>query len=328
MTVPSSHRIAIVREAGGPEKIEIVERPLKEPGPDEVLIRTAASGVNKPDTFERMGFYPPPPGAPEGLGLETSGIVEAVGSSVNRFKPGDAVCALVTGGGYSDYVIARAGSTLPAPRGIDLIAAAGLPETVFTVWANVFEAGQLKAGEILLVHGGSGGIGTTAIQMGKAAGARVFATAGSADKCALCERLGAERAINYHEEDFAGIISEAGGANVILDMVGGPYVQKNIDCAAFRGRIVQIAFLQGSRVEVDLMRLMLKQLTLTGSTLRARPDVEKASLANAIGDTVWPWISSGQFVPEIFRTFPLAQAPEAHRLMDSGDHYGKILLTP
>lgn len=328
MPVPASHRIAIVREPGGPDKIEIVERHLKALAPEEVLIRTAACGVNKPDTFERMGFYPPPPGAPEGLGLEASGIIEAVGSSAGRFKPGDAVCALVTGGGYSDYVIAKAGSTLPAPDGIDLVSAAGLPETVFTVWANVFEAGRLKAGEILLVHGGSGGIGTTAIQMGKAAGARVFATAGSAEKCALCERLGAERAINYHEEDFTGIIKEAGGADVILDMVGGPYVQKNIDCAAFRGRIVQIAFLQGSRIEADLMRLMLKQLTLTGSTLRARPDAEKAELANAIRKTVWPWIASGQLAPEIFRHFPLAEAAEAHRLMDSGEHSGKILLTP
>ena len=328
MPVPTSHRITIVRQPGGPEAIEIVERPIPELAPDEVMIRTAACGVNRPDTIERMGLYPPPPGAPEGLGLEASGVIKAAGSSVDRFKPGDPVCALVTGGGYSDYVIARAGSTLPAPEGIDLIAAAGLPETVFTVWANVFQAGQLKAGEILLVHGGSGGIGTTAIQMGKAAGARVFATAGSADKCALCERLGAERAINYREEDFAEIIKEAGGANVILDMVGGPYVQKNIYCAAFRGRIVQIAFLQGSRIEADLMRLMLKQLTLTGSTLRARPDAEKAELAKAIEKTVWPWIAKGQFTPEIFRTFPLSQAAEAHRLMEAGGHSGKIMLTP
>jgi len=328
MPVPTTHRIAIVPHPGGPEAIEIVERPLPELLPDEVLIRTAACGVNRPDTFERMGFYPPPPGAPEGLGLEASGIVEAAGSSVDRFKPGDPVCALVTGGGYSDYVIAKAGSTLPVPEGMDLAAAAGLPETVFTVWANVFEAGQLKAGEILLVHGGAGGIGTTAIQMGKAAGARVFATAGSADKCAICERLGAERAINYREEDFAAILQDAGGANVILDMVGGPYLQKNIDCAAFRGRIIQIAFLQGSRIEADFMRLMLKQLTLTGSTLRARPDAEKAALAIAIEKNVWPWIAKGQISPEIFRTFPLPDAAAAHRLMDSGGHYGKILLTP
>ena len=192
----------------------------------------------------------------------------------------------------------------------------------------MFQAGQLKAGETLLVHGGAGGIGTTAIQMGKAAGARVFATAGTPEKCALCERLGADRAINYRDEDFVAILNEAGGANVILDMVGGPYVQRNINCAAFRGRIVQIAFLQGSRIEADLMRLMLKQLTLTGSTLRARPEAEKAELAKAIEDTVWPWIESGRFRPEIHATFPLENAAEAHRLMDGGDHAGKILLTP
>ncbi|WP_394693734.1 NAD(P)H-quinone oxidoreductase [Hyphobacterium sp.] len=328
MPLPTTHRIAITPEPGGPEAIQIVERPLPALADNEVLIRTAACGVNKPDTFERMGFYPPPPGAPEGLGLEAAGTIVAVGASVDRFKAGDAVCALVTGGGYSDYVIAKAGSTLPAPTGIDLTAAAGLPETVFTVWANVFQAGQLKAGDTLLVHGGAGGIGTTAIQMGKAAGARVFATAGSPEKCALCERLGATRAINYREEDFVAILNEAGGANVILDMVGGPYLQKNIDCAAFRGRIIQIAFLQGSRIEADLMRLMLKQLTLTGSTLRARPDAEKTELANAIENTVWPWIESGRFKPEIHATFPLEKAGEAHRLMDAGDHAGKILLTP
>jgi len=328
MSLPTSHTIAIVPEPGGPDAIKIVERALPKLGDDEVLIRTVACGVNKPDTFERMGFYPPPAGAPEGLGLEASGVIEAVGRLVKDFKPGDDVCALVTGGGYSDFVIAKAGSTLPAPKKIDLVAAAGLPETVFTVWANVFQAGKLKAGETLLVHGGSGGIGTTAIQMGKAAGARVFATAGSAEKCALCEHLGAERAIYYREENFVEIINEAGGADVILDMVGGPYVQKNIDSAAFRGRIVQIAFLQGSRIEADLMRLMLKQLTITGSTLRARPDHEKAALALAIRQTVWPWIETGQFTPEIHSVLPLDKAADAHRLMDAGEHSGKILLTP
>jgi putative PIG3 family NAD(P)H quinone oxidoreductase len=328
MPLPASHRIAIVPEPGGPDAIRIVERALPGLADDEVLIRTAACGINKPDTFERMGFYPPPPGAPEGLGLEASGTIEAVGDDVTAFKPGDAVCALVTGGGYSDYVIAKAGSTLPAPAGLDLTVAAGLPETVFTVWANVFDRGALQAGETLLVHGGAGGIGTTAIQMGKAAGARVFATAGSPEKCALCERLGADRAINYREEDFSEIFSQAGGADVILDMVGGPYVQKNIDCANYRGRIVQIAFLQGSRIEADLMRLMLKQITLTGSTLRARPDAEKAALASAIRTHVWPWIAAGKLTPEVQQTFPLADAAQAHALMDSGDHAGKILLIP
>lgn len=328
MPGPDTHRIAIVPEPGGPDAIRIVKRPLPSLERNEVLIRTAACGVNKPDTIERMGFYPPPPGAPEGLGLEASGIVEAVGGDVTRFRPGNRVCALVTGGGYSDFVIAKVGNTLPVPDSVDLIAAAGLPETVFTVWANVFEAGRLAEGEILLVHGGAGGIGTTTIQMGKAAGARIFATAGSDEKCTLCERLGAERAINYRKENFSDIVSEAGGADVILDMVGGSYVQKNINCAAARGRIIQIAFLQGSRVEVDLMRLMLKQLSLTGSTLRARPDEEKARLAKAIEMTVWPWLSDGKLAPLVHKTFPLRKAAKAHQLIDSGDHSGKILLIP
>ncbi|MEE2525604.1 NAD(P)H-quinone oxidoreductase [Hyphobacterium sp. HN65] len=328
MPLPQTHRIAIVKEPGGPEAISIVERDLPPLAGDEVLIRTAACGVNKPDTFERMGFYPPPPGAPEGLGLEAAGTVEAVGTAVRRFKPGDRVCALVTGGGYSDFVIARAGSTLPVPDDVDLQAAAGLPETVFTVWANVFEAGALKPGETLLVQGGAGGIGTTAIQMGKAAGAKVIATAGSAEKCALCTQLGADRAVNYREEDFAETVRAEGGADVILDMVGGPYVQKHIDIANHRGRIVQIAFLQGSRVEVDLMRLMLKQLTLTGSTLRARPDAEKARLAAAIEETVWPWLTDGRLRPEVHQTFRLDEAAKAHALIDSGAHSGKLLLIP
>ncbi|WP_421785347.1 NAD(P)H-quinone oxidoreductase [Hyphobacterium sp.] len=328
MSLPQSHRIAIVHKPGGPEAIEIVERPLALLRDDEVLIRTAACGVNRPDTFERMGFYPPPPDAPEGLGLECAGEIAAAGAAVDRFKPGDRVCALVTGGGYSDLVIAKAGSTLPLPDDIDLVAAAGLPETVFTVWANVFETGGLAAGEMLLVHGGAGGIGTTAIQMAKAAGARVIATAGSDKKCRLCRRLGADVAINYRTGDFADTVRAEGGADVILDMVGGDYVQKHIDIAKPGGRIVQIAFLQGSRVEVDLMRLMLKRLTLTGSTLRARPDDEKARLAAAIETTVWPWLETGQLQPEVQATFPLSDASAAHRLMDSGDHAGKILLIP
>jgi putative PIG3 family NAD(P)H quinone oxidoreductase len=328
MALPQSHRIAIVREPGGPDAIEIVERPMPEPQEGEVLIRTAACGVNKPDTFERMGFYPPPAGAPEGLGLEASGEIAAIGAGVEGFSPGDRVCALVSGGGYSDYVIAKAGSTLPVPDALDLDQAAGLPETVFTVWANVFEAGALSSGETLLVQGGAGGIGSTAIQMGKAAGARVIATAGSDEKAALCRNLGADIATNYRDADFAEIVNDQGGADVILDMVGGPYVQKHIDIARAGGRIVQIAFLQGSRVEIDLMRLMLKRLTLTGSTLRARPNAEKARLAAAIRKTVWPWLESGQLVPHVHATFDLDDAAKAHALMDSGDHAGKILLIP
>ena len=328
MDLPKTHHVAIVREPGDPDAIEIVEQTLPPLGKDEVLIRTAACGVNKPDTFERMGFYPPPPGAPNGLGLEAAGEVVAIGEAVTDIAKGDRVCALVSGGGYSDFVIAKAGSTLRLPANVDLQAAAGLPETVFTVWANVFEAGALQAGETLLVQGGAGGIGTTAIQMGKAAGARIIATAGSDEKCALCRALGADIAINYGRDDFAEIVKAAGGADVILDMVGGPYVQKHIDIANAGGRIVQIAFLQGSRVEVDLMRLMLKRLSLTGSTLRARPDAEKARLADAIRQRVWPWLAAGKLAPRIHATFPLAEAAKAHALMDSGDHAGKILLIP
>lgn len=328
MDLPKTHHVAIVREPGGPDAIEIVEQTLPPLDEDEVLIRTAACGVNKPDTFERMGFYPPPPGAPDGLGLEAAGEVVAIGEAVTDIAKGDRVCALVSGGGYSDFVIAKAGSTLRLPANVDLQAAAGLPETVFTVWANVFEAGALQAGETLLVQGGAGGIGTTAIQMGKAAGARIIATAGSDEKCALCRALGADIAINYRSDDFAETVKAAGGADVILDMVGGPYVQKHIDIANAGGRIVQIAFLQGSRVEVDLMRLMLKRLSLTGSTLRARPDAEKARLADAIRQRVWPWLAAGKLAPRIHATFPLAEAAKAHALMDSGDHAGKILLIP
>jgi putative PIG3 family NAD(P)H quinone oxidoreductase len=328
MSVPATHKIAIVPEPGGPQAIRIVERPLPALAVDEVLIKASACGVNKPDTFERMGFYPPPPGAPEGLGLEAAGTIVATGKDVSQFDVGDGVCALVTGGGYSDYVIAKAGSALPVPENLALKDAAGLPETVFTVWANVFEAGALKAGETLLVHGGAGGIGTTAIQMAKAQGARVLATAGTTEKCALCERLGADRAINYRNEDFESIVRDLGGADVILDMVGGAYIQKNINCAAFGGRIIQIAFLQGSRSEIELMRLMLKQITLTGSTLRGRPDAEKARMADAIRDRVLPWIADGQLRPEIHATFALEDAAAAHQLMDEGGHSGKILLIP
>jgi NADPH2:quinone reductase len=328
MSVPATHKIAIVPEAGGPDAIRIVERPLPALAADEVLIKAVACGVNKPDTFERMGFYPPPPGAPEGLGLEASGTIAAIGKDVSSFTAGDHVCALVTGGGYSDYVIAKAGSTLPVPENMALQTAAGLPETVFTVWANVFEAGALKSGETLLVHGGAGGIGTTAIQMAKAHGAYVFATAGTREKCALCERLGADRAINYRDEDFETIVRNEGGADVILDMVGGPYIQRNINCAAFGGRIIQIALLQGSRSEIDLKRLMLKQLSITGSTLRGRPDAEKARIASAIRTHVWPWISQGKLTPEIHKTFALDDVASAHQLMDDGGHSGKILLLP
>jgi len=319
-------RIVIAREPGGPDVLDVVTRPVTPPGPGQVLIRNTACGVNRPDQIERLGFYPAPAGAPEGLGLEVSGHVAALGPGVDGLAVGDPVCALVAGGGYSDYVIAPAGSVLPAPAGIDLADAAGLPETVLTVWTNVFEIGALSPDETLLVHGGTSGIGTTAIQMAKAHGARVIATAGTSDKVALCERLGADTAINYREADFETVVKDAGGADVILDMVGGDYVQKNINCANAGARIVSIAFLKGSRVEVDLMRVMLKRIVLTGSTLRARPDAEKARLARAVRETVWPWIAAGRLAPVIDSRFALDDVRSAHARLDGGEHSGKILL--
>ncbi|WP_339739599.1 NAD(P)H-quinone oxidoreductase [uncultured Maricaulis sp.] len=323
-----TNRIVTANPPGGPEVLRVEPRPMPQAGPGEILIRAAACGVNRPDQIERMGFYPAPPGAPEGLGLEVSGLVEAVGEGVTGFAPGDRVCALVAGGGYTDFALAPAGSVLPLPAGLDLVEAAGLPETVFTVWANVFEIGALLPGETILIHGGSSGIGTTAIQMAKAAGARVFTTAGTDEKCALCQQLGADRAINYRAEDFEAIVTEAGGADVVLDMVGGSYVQKNVNLARPGGRLVSIAFLQGSRVELDMMRIMLKRLTLTGSTLRARPVAEKARLAAALRKTVWPWIEAGQLRPVIDGRFALADVRSAHERLDSGTHSGKILLLP
>jgi putative PIG3 family NAD(P)H quinone oxidoreductase len=284
--------------------------------------------VNRPDVFERMGFYPAPEGAPEGLGLEVSGTVRAVGEEVTTFRAGDPVVALVSGGGYADVARAKAGSTLPAPKGVELVEAAGLPETVFTVWTNVFEAGALKPGERFLVHGGVSGIGSTAIQMAKAQGAYVIATAGGAERAQACLDLGADRAFDYHAEDWSSAIKAEGGADVILDMVGGDYVQKNLNCLNRFGRVVMIAFLKGSRVEVDLMGLMLKRQTLTGSTLRSRSDEEKAQLAQAVHTHVWPWIEAGKLRPLIDSTFALDEVAKAHARMDAGGHSGKILLIP
>lgn len=328
MTEILPNRIVTVTEPGGPEVLQVVQRDRPQPGPGEVLIRNAACGVNRPDQIERLGFYPAPPGAPEGLGLEVSGHVEAVGEGVTGWTPGDAVCALVAGGGYADYSLAPEGSILVAPDGVDLVDAAGLPETVFTVFANVFEAGGLLQGETFLVHGGTSGIGTTAIQMAKAAGATVIATAGTPEKCALCETLGADRAINYRDEDYEAIAREMGGVDVLLDMVGGSYVQKNINVMKPRGRIVSIAFLTGSRVEIDLMPVMLKRLVLTGSTLRARPDAEKARIARAVEDRVWPWIAAGQLKPVIDSRHALDDVRASHERLDGGQHSGKILLIP
>lgn len=325
----SSHptRIITAPDPGGPEALKIEERMLAPAGPGEVLIDVAAAGVNRPDVFERMGFYPPPPGAPDGLGLEVSGTVREAGQGV-AFKPGEAVVALVAGGGYADIARAQAGSVLPAPAGIDLVSAAGLPETVFTVFSNVFMGAQLKPGETLLVHGGASGIGTTAIQMAAAHGARVIATAGSPDKCALARSLGAAHVFNYRDEDWLAGVKEAGGADVVLDMVGGDYIEKNLSALNRDGRLVFIAFLKGSRAEVDFMGLMLKRLSITGSTLRARPPEEKAAIADAVKSAVWPWVASGGVRPVIDSTFSLAEVDKAHARMDSMAHAGKILLTP
>lgn len=315
----------IIHGPDTPLSIAVVARP--EPGPGEVLIQVAAAGVNRPDLMQRAGFYPPPPGAPETLGLEVAGEIAAIGAGVKRWREGDAVCALLPGGGYASFAIADEGSVLPAPKGLTMAEAAVLPETVFTVWANVFESGALKTGETLLVHGGASGIGTTAIQMAKAHGARVFATAGDAAKCTLCEKLGAERAINYRSEDFETVVRDLGGADVVLDMVGGPYVQKNLNLLNDLGRCVMIAFLQGPQVELNLMRVMLKRLTLTGSTLRSRAKPEKARLAREVERAVWPWVEAGLVKPVIDSTFPLADAEAAHQRLQSGAHTGKIALT-
>jgi NADPH2:quinone reductase len=303
--------------------------PVPTPRDNEVLIAVKAAGVNRPDVFQRLGHYPPPPGAPATPGLEVAGHVVAKGVSVKRYKEGDAVTALVPGGGYAQYCVAAEDNALPVPQDISLIEAGGIPETFFTVWTNVFERGALKPGETFLVHGGSSGIGTTAIMMAYHLGSRVFATAGSPEKCRACEALGAERGIDYRTEDFVELVktSTAGkGVDVILDMVGGDYVGRNLAVAAMHGRIVNIAFLKGSKVEVDLLPIMIKRLTLSGSTLRPRTVAEKATIARALEAKVWPLLAQGKIRPQIYKTFPLVEAAEAHRLMETSAHVGKIVL--
>jgi putative PIG3 family NAD(P)H quinone oxidoreductase len=319
-----------IREPGGPDVLEPVEMPVAAPGVGELLVKVEAAGVNRPDVLQRKGNYPPPPGASEIPGLEIAGEVVAAGSGVQRFKPGDKVAALVTGGGYAQYCLADARAALPFPAGYDAVRSAALPETFFTVWQNLFKRGGLKAGQSVLIHGGSSGIGTTAIQLAKAFGATVFTTAGSADKCAACESLGADTAINYREEDFAAMVKKATsgrGVDLILDMVGGSYIDRNLSCVAEDGSIHQIAFLEGSKATVDLMRLMLKRITLTGSTLRVRSAEVKGELARALEEKVWPLLASGEVKPVIDSTFPLEKAADAHRRMESNAHIGKIILT-
>jgi putative PIG3 family NAD(P)H quinone oxidoreductase len=329
ITIPAQMHHIAMEAPGGPEVLVLATGPVPRPATGEVLIRVAAAGINRPDILQRTGNYPPPPGASPILGLEVSGTVVALGAEVTGWHEGDAVCALVAGGGYAEYCVAPAPQCLPVPKGVALVDAAGLPETFFTVWSNVFDRGRLAAGESFLVHGGSSGIGTTAIQLARAFGARVFATAGSPEKCAVCRDLGAERAIDYRQEDFVAVLKEATqgrGVDVILDMVGGPYVEKNLRSLALEGRLVQIAFLQGSKVTLDLAHLMMRRQTITGSTLRPRPVAEKAAIARNLRDKVWPLIEAGKVRPVIDRTFPLAEAAAAHRLMESSAHIGKILL--
>jgi putative PIG3 family NAD(P)H quinone oxidoreductase len=315
---------------GDPEVLKPVERPDPVPGPGDVLIAVAAAGVNRPDIMQRRGRYPPPQGASDIPGLEVAGTVAAVGEGVRDWRVGDTVCALVAGGGYASLCVAPAPQCLPVPSSLDLIAAAAVPETYFTVWTNVFERGRLTLGEDALFHGGTSGIGTTAIQLAAARGARVFATAGSDDKCRACERLGAVRGINYRTEDFVAVINEmtgGRGVDVILDIVGGEYVGRNIAALAMDGRLVQIGLMGGETASLDLRRILGRRLTVTGSTLRPRSIDEKGQIARALRQEVWPLLEQRVVQPVVYRTFPLTEAPAAHRLMESSDHVGKIVLT-
>ena len=315
---------------GGPEVLKPQQRPVPQPGPGQILVHVAVAGVNRPDVLQRMGGYAPPPGASDIPGLEIAGRIVALGEGVSRYEIGDQVCALVAGGGYAEYAVVHEDNALPIPAGLSLEEAGAIPETYFTVWTNVFQRGGLKKGESFMVHGGTSGIGTTAIQLAKAFGATVLATAGSDDKCAACRELGADHAINYRTEDFVAAAKAATGGrgvNLILDMVGGDYINRNYDAAAESGRIVQIAFLNGPKAEVNFSRLMLKRLTHTGSTLRPRTIPEKAAIARELEEKVWPLLTEGRCKPVIHARFPLAQAAEAHRLMESNAHIGKIVLT-
>jgi NADPH:quinone reductase len=325
-TVPAEMAAIDMSAAGGPEVLAAVRRPVPQPASGEVLIRVAAAGVNGPDLMQRKGLYPAPPGASDLLGLEVAGEIVALGAGVTAWAVGDAVTALTNGGGYAEYCTVDARHCLPVPNSVSVTDAAGLPETFFTVWSNIFMGAGLKAGETLLVHGGAGGIGTTAIQLGKAFGAKIIATDSPEERCALCRDLGADRVVDYKAEDFVEIVRKEGGADVILDIVGGPNIERNMKAASHDARIVQLAFALGSKVEINMMPVMLKRLVYTGSTLRTRPPDFKARVAAELKDKVWPKIASGRIRVVTHRTFPLAQAAEAHALMESAGHTGKILL--
>jgi putative PIG3 family NAD(P)H quinone oxidoreductase len=304
-------------------QLSLSEVPAPQPGPEEVQIRVAAAGVNRPDILQRKGAYPPPPGASPILGMEVAGEIAAVGPNATRWRIGDRVCALVAGGGYAEYCIAPALQCLPVPRGLTMVEAAAIPETFFTVWTNVFDRGRLKAGERILIHGGSSGIGTAAIQLARAFGAQVIVTAGSRAKCEACLQLGAHQAINYREQDF---VAAAGKVDVILDMVGALYFERNLSCLATDGRLVQIAVQSGSKVQLDLVPVMQRRIYITGSTLRPRTAAQKGAIAAELESQVWPLLESGQVKPIVYRTFPLAEAAAAHALMESSEHIGKIVL--
>jgi NADPH2:quinone reductase len=322
----STMRAVEISEPGGPEVLRVTERAIPEPGHGQVLIRVAYAGVNRPDALQRAGAYAPPPGASDLPGLEAAGEIAAVGPGVDDWAVGDRVCALLPGGGYADYAVTPAAHCLPVPQVLGLKEAACLPETFFTVWSNVFMRGGLEAGERFLVHGGSSGIGTTAIQLAHAFGARVFTTAGSDEKCVACLQLGAERAINYRAEDFVEVLKAEGGANLILDMVGGDYIARNLKALAEEGRLVQIAFLQGSKAEINFAPLMLKRQTITGSTLRPQSDLAKARIAEGLRAQVWPLLDAGRIAPVMDSEFALEDAAEAHARMESSAHIGKIVL--
>ena len=328
-TLPATMTVMAIPKPGGPEALVAEQRPLPTLAAGEILIRVAAAGVNRPDVLQRQGHYPPPPGASDLPGLEVAGEVVAIGEGAARFRVGDEVCALAPGGGYAQFCKVHATNALPIPKGLTMVEAAAIPETYFTVWTNVFDRGRLQKGESFLVHGGSSGIGTTAIMLATAFGARVFATAGSTEKCESCRKLGADVAIDYHRQDFVEAVKTATkgqGVDLILDMVGGDYVPRNYEAAAEEGRIVQIAFLKDSKVTLDLRRLMMKRLTHTGSTLRPRSAEQKARIARALEEKVWPLLEQGRCKPVIHATFKLADAPKAHALMELGAHIGKIVL--
>jgi putative PIG3 family NAD(P)H quinone oxidoreductase len=328
--IPSTMNAVEIAEPGGPEVLRLCERPVPEPGAGEVLVKVSAAGVNRPDVMQRSGMYPPPPGASDIPGLEIAGTVVALGDDAGGVRPGESVCALVAGGGYAEYCAAPAPLCLPVPAGMNSLQAAAIPETFFTVWTNVFDRGRLTEGESVLVHGGSSGIGTTAIQLAKAFGARVYVTAGTDKKCRFCEELGAEAAINYRDEDFVeriAALTEERGVDLILDMIGGEYLPRNLQSLAVEGRLVQIALQGGPKVEMNLLPVMLKRLTVTGSTLRPRSVAQKAEIAESLREKVWPLLESGDVGPIIHADFPLAQAEDAHRLMESSQHIGKIVLT-